>query len=158
MITFHLVNFGENATSGEIGCEIVDVRDGVGVSGGAFVQAEIVSTRASGPVLFGDHMEARAAGGIRASTDARGSHHVEILLRDLEFFGGQSPRRCLDGRPCHLDEALDSMAGRARRQRGVRDFREFSEEASERGGHVYDVDAGDFTGRRRESCGNARMD
>ena len=86
-----LSRFLKNSTSGEIARKVVYVRDGVGVSNGAFIEAPIVFAWVGRSILLGDHVEARAPRGIRVVTDARGAHQVKVLLRDPEFLRGQSP-------------------------------------------------------------------
>ena len=112
VITFHQVNFGEEAAPGEACCEVVDVGNVVGVAGGSFIEVAVVATWAGRSIFLCDHVEARAPRGIRTTTNACRAHHIEALFGDPELFGGQSPRRRLDRRSRGVDKTLDPVVGR----------------------------------------------
>ena len=54
------VDLGKEAAPGEIGGEVVEVRNRVGVADGALVEVAIVAAGARGAVFFGDHVESGA--------------------------------------------------------------------------------------------------
>ena len=106
MVAFDEVDL-EDLSAREAGLEVVDVRNRIGVARGALVEVAVVSAWAGSAVFLGHHVEARARRRIRTSTDARGTHDIEILLGNPEFVGGQSS---LQGQPLGIDEAFDTVA------------------------------------------------
>ena len=86
MVPLDEVDFREDLASGEIGREIVEMWDGVGVADSALVEAPIVAAGAGGAVLLGDHVEARTPRRVRPATNARGTHQIEVLFGKAKLF------------------------------------------------------------------------
>ena len=62
MVAFDKINFAEDGVASEAGCEIVQVRDRVRVSGCGVVEPAIITTGMPRFVLLRDHMQPRAPG------------------------------------------------------------------------------------------------
>ena len=70
MIGLHQIQFGENSSAMEAGCEILEVRKRIAVGSSGKIEAAIITAGPPGTVRFRDKVEGRGPGAVRTANDA----------------------------------------------------------------------------------------
>ena len=115
MVPLDEVDFRENLAPGEVGREVMEMRNGVGITDSALVEAPVVAARARSAIILVDHVEAGAPRRVGTAANARSAHEIEVFVGDPKLFWHQPPRLRLDRRAGSVDEAFEVVPGRAGR-------------------------------------------
>jgi hypothetical protein len=73
----HQVDFGEDATTGELVGIILDVPDGIAVWYGAGVEGAVIAAGSPAVVLLGDQVECRGPGTLRRTGGTITNHSIK---------------------------------------------------------------------------------